>query len=50
MGGMSNFLDNLNEHKEGEETIIVVHGEPFVVSRATDDDIERVSKGFICID
>lgn len=44
------FLDHLLELGEGEETIIVIHGQPFVVSRATEDDIERISRGYFCLD
>jgi len=44
------ILDQLKELKEGEETVIIVHGQPFVVSRATDDDIERIEKGYFCLD
>ena len=44
------ILDNLVDLGEGEETIIIVKGEPFVVSRATEDDIERIGKGYFCMD
>lgn len=44
------FLDSLTELGEGEETIIVIHGQPFVVKRATEDDIERIGKGYFCMD
>ncbi|WP_169733250.1 hypothetical protein [Cohnella panacarvi] len=43
------IIDQLTELKEHEETIIWVKGEPFIVTRATDGDIERVTKG-ICLD
>ncbi|WP_182301591.1 hypothetical protein [Cohnella cholangitidis] len=44
------LLDQLKDLKDGEETVLVVHGESFVVSRATDDDIERIGKGYFCLD
>jgi hypothetical protein len=44
------FLDHLLELKEGEETIIFVGGRAFLISPATEDDIERISKGYFCMD
>lgn len=44
------LLDSLLELGEGEETVIVVHGQPFVVSKATEDDIERINRGHFCLD
>ncbi|MDB4868269.1 MAG: hypothetical protein JWR03_2602, partial [Cohnella sp.] len=43
---MNPILDQLNELKEGDETILWIHGQAFHVTRATEDDIERISKGF----
>jgi hypothetical protein len=44
------ILEHLKELKEGEETIIMLNGQPFVVSKATTDDIERIGKGQYCLD
>jgi hypothetical protein len=44
------ILEDLKNLKEHEETIILVHGQAFIVSRATDDDIERISKGIVIMD
>jgi hypothetical protein len=44
------ILDGLKELKDGEETVIFVHGQPFVVSRATAADVKRISQGMQCMD
>ncbi|WP_127580911.1 hypothetical protein [Paenibacillus koleovorans] len=33
-----------------DEEIIWLHGKAFVISPATEDDIERIGKGFFCMD
>jgi hypothetical protein len=44
------FQEHLLQLKEGEETIIIILGQPFVISKATEDDIERIGKGYYCLD
>lgn len=36
--------------KEGDEEIIILNGRAFLITPATEDDIERVSKGFFVMD
>ncbi|CAM3708191.1 hypothetical protein COLU111180_04265 [Cohnella lubricantis] len=44
------ILDQLTELGEHEETIIVIQGQAFLVTRATEDDIERIGRGYFCMD
>jgi hypothetical protein len=41
------FLLNM---REGQEEIILINGKPFLISLATESDVERVSKGFFVMD
>jgi hypothetical protein len=36
--------------KEGEEKVIHIYGEAFVITKATEADIERISSGYFCLD
>ncbi|MBA2943190.1 hypothetical protein HZF08_33510 [Paenibacillus sp. CGMCC 1.16610] len=40
----------LLDMKEGEENVIHINDRAFVISPATDDDIERIGKGYFCLD
>lgn len=40
----------LLELKLHEQDLIMIGGRQFVVSPATEDDIERIGKGFECMD
>jgi hypothetical protein len=42
-----NFLLNM---KEGEENVIHINDRAFIISPATEDDIERIGKGYFCLD
>jgi len=42
--------EHLRTLKEGQETVIHINGRAYVVSVATEDDIERIGKGYFCID
>lgn len=44
------YEDHLLQLQEGQEDIIIIKGRAFVISPATEDDIERVSKGFFVMD
>jgi hypothetical protein len=45
------FITNrLLELKPHEQDVIFINGRPFVIAPATEDDIERISKGVICMD
>ncbi|WP_192896537.1 hypothetical protein [Cohnella sp. AR92] len=43
-------LEQLHELQEGEETVIVIGDKAFVVTPATEDDIERIGRGYFCMD
>jgi hypothetical protein len=43
-------LEQLRELEENEETVIVVGEEAFIVKRASNDDIERIGKGYFYLD
>ncbi|MEW9702851.1 hypothetical protein [Paenibacillus sp. SI8] len=36
--------------KEGDEEVIYLQGKPFVITPATEDDVERIGKGYFCMD
>lgn len=44
------FEDHISSLKEGDEEIIHIKGRPFVITPATEDDIERIKKGFFVMD
>ena len=44
------FEDHLLELEEGDETVIWIHGRAFIVTPATIDDIERIGKGYFCLE
>jgi hypothetical protein len=44
------YEDHILSLKEGEEDVIVIKGKPFVVSPATEADVERIGKGFFVMD
>ena len=44
------FQEHLLELKEGEETVIFIGGRAFIMTPATDDDIERIGNGYFCMD
>lgn len=44
------YEDHLLTLKPGQEEIIFIKDKAFVVSAATEDDIERIKKGFFVMD
>ncbi|WP_176444785.1 hypothetical protein [Paenibacillus herberti] len=36
--------------EEGQEEVLIIGGRAFIVSPATEADIERIGKGFFCLD
>lgn len=46
----TSFLDPLAELQDGEETVIWIRGKALIVTPATPDDIERIGKGYFCMD
>lgn len=44
------YEDELLQMKAGEEEVLFLKGRAFLVSPATDEDIERIGKGYYCID
>jgi hypothetical protein len=46
----SQYEQRLLQMKEHEEEVIIVKGNMFLVRPATAKDIERVAKGFKCMD
>lgn len=46
------IVREIEEVRDGkrEETILIWRGFPLLVTRATEGDVERVSKGYVCMD
>ena len=44
------FEQDLLQLGEGEEYVIYIKGRAFVVSPASDDDMERIGHGYYCLD
>lgn len=44
------YEDHILSMKEGDEEVIYIKGKAFVVSPATDHDIERINKGYFVMD
>lgn len=44
------FEEHLLQMKEYEQEVIWIKGRPFIVQPATNDDIERINKGYFCMD
>lgn len=44
------FEEHLLQMKEHEQDVIWIKGRPFIVQPATIDDIERINKGYFCMD
>lgn len=47
---LQSLCDALEELEIGEEIVWWNGDEPFIVARATDDDLERIGRGMFCID
>ncbi|MBH5316711.1 hypothetical protein I6N90_02665 [Paenibacillus sp. GSMTC-2017] len=44
------LCEALKEIEVGEEMVWWNGSEPFIITRATDDDIERIGRGVFCLD
>lgn len=44
------FEDRILQLEEHEEDVIFIKGRPYLIKPATEDDIERVNKGFFVMD
>jgi hypothetical protein len=44
------FEEDILNMTIGEETIVYLKGRPFVISPATEADIERIGHGYFCMD
>ncbi|WP_167355853.1 hypothetical protein [Paenibacillus oryzisoli] len=44
------FVERIMALKEGEEEVIHINDKAFVVSLATYTDVERIGKGYYCLD
>ncbi|UKS27187.1 hypothetical protein LOZ80_38005 [Paenibacillus sp. HWE-109] len=44
------FEDRIMDLKEGEEDVIHINGKSFVIVPATENDVERIGKGYYCLD
>lgn len=44
------FEDRIMALKEGEEDVIHINGKSFVIVPATENDVERIEKGFFVMD
>ncbi len=44
------FEEQLMQMKLHEEDVIWINGKAFLVRPATDNDVERIGKGYFCMD
>lgn len=47
---MKGLEQHLLELKEHEQEVIWISGRAFIIQPATEEDIERIEKGYFCID
>jgi hypothetical protein len=45
-----NFKNITKKIADGQESLVEIDGEHFVMSRATGDDMERINKGYFVMD
>ncbi|WP_308637698.1 hypothetical protein [Paenibacillus silvisoli] len=36
--------------EEDEEMVVFINEQPFIIKKATDDEIERIGHGYFCMD
>lgn len=44
------YEENILQLKDHEQMVIWIEGRAFIVQPATADDIERINKGYFCMD
>lgn len=44
------FEEDILQLAPGQEFVVFIKGQPFIITPATDDEVERIGQGYYCMD